>query len=101
MSIVLTTMIGLILLAFYHPFLLGFDIVMVIAMISIIWVLGRGGIQTAIEESITKYRVAHWLQDVLSLPSVFKTGGGEALAIARSNQLTASTSTRGNDSSAW
>jgi putative ABC transport system ATP-binding protein len=79
----------LVLLAFYHPFLLGFDIVLVISMISITWILGRGGIRTAIDESITKYRVAHWLQDVLSSPTVFKTGGGEALAIARGNQLTA------------
>ena len=89
-SIVLTTIIGLLLLAFYHPFLLGFDIVLVITMISITWLLGRGGIRTSIEESITKYKVAHWLQDVLALPTVFKTGGGESLAIARANQLTAS-----------
>ncbi len=88
-SIVLTTAIGLVLLAFYHPFLLGFDLVLVLAMISVTWMLGRGGISTAIEESITKYRVAHWLQDVLSFPSAFKTGGGEGLAIQRANQLTA------------
>ncbi len=87
-SIVLTTMIGLLLLAFYHPLLLGFDIVLVLSMISITWILGRGGIRTAIEESMTKYAVAHWLQDVLASPTVFKTGGGEALAVARANQLT-------------
>ncbi|MGB7346987.1 MAG: ATP-binding cassette domain-containing protein [Pirellulaceae bacterium] len=88
-SIVLTTILGLVLLAFYHPFLLGFDIVLVIAMISITWVLGRGGIRTAIEESITKYRTVHWLQDVISSPAAFKTGGGESLAIQRANQLSA------------
>lgn len=88
LSIVLTTILGLVLLAFYHPFLLGFDIVLLISMISITWLLGRGGIRTAIEESKTKYRVAHWLQDVLDSPSVFKTGGGESLAIQRANQLT-------------
>ena len=58
-------------------------------MISITWLLGRGGIRTAIDESITKYRVVHWLQDVLASPSIFKTGGGESLAIQRANQLTA------------
>jgi putative ABC transport system ATP-binding protein len=87
-SIVLTTVLGLVLLAFYHPFLLGFDIVLLISMISITWLLGRGGIRTAIEESITKYRVAHWLQDVIASPSAFKTGGGETLAVQRANQLT-------------
>ena len=87
-SIVLTTVLGLFLLAFYHPFLLGFDIVLVLTMISFTWILGRGGIKTAINESRTKYAVAHWLQDVLSMPSVFKTGGGESLAVQRANQLT-------------
>ncbi len=97
----LTTVLGLVLLAFYHPFLLGFDIVLVISMISITWLLGRGGIRTAIEESITKYEVAHWLQDVLASPSVFKTGGGEALATARANQLTADYIMADKDSFAW
>ena len=88
-TIVLTTVLGLFLLAFYHPFLLGFDIVLVISMISITWLLGRGGIDTSIDESITKYRVAHWLQDVIASPSIFKLGGGETLAVQRANQLTA------------
>lgn len=88
-SIVLTTILGSILLAFYHPFLLGFDIALLISMISITWVLGRGGIRTAIQESKIKYKVAHWLQDVLACPSVFKTGGGELLAVQRANMLTA------------
>ncbi len=88
-TIVLTTVLGLLLLAFYHPFLLGFGASLLISMISVIWLLGRGGIRTAIDESITKYRVAHWLQDVIATPSVFKTGGGESLAVQRANQLTA------------
>lgn len=88
-SIALTTVLGMIVLAFYHPFLLGFDIVLVIAMISIVWLLGRNGVRTAIDESIAKYRVAHWLQDVITQPSVFKTSGGEGLAIQRTDRLTA------------
>ena len=86
-SIVLTTIVGLVLLAFYHPFLLGFDIVLVLSMISVTWVLGRGGIRTAVDESIMKYKITHWLQDVLASPSAFKINGGETLAIERSNQL--------------
>ena len=87
-SIVLSTALGMLLLAFYHPFLLGFDVVLLISMISITWLLGRGGIATAIEESKTKYRVAHWLQDVIDSPSAFKSGGGEGLAVHRANLLT-------------
>ncbi|MEO1618345.1 MAG: ABC transporter ATP-binding protein [Planctomycetota bacterium] len=87
-SIILTTVLGLFLLAFYHPFLLGFDLVLIFTMVIFTWLLGRGGIRTAIEESKTKYAVAHWLQDVLAMPSAFKTGGGESLAVRRCNQLT-------------
>ncbi|QEF99819.1 Alpha-hemolysin translocation ATP-binding protein HlyB [Stieleria maiorica] len=87
-TVILTTALGLFLLAFYHPFLLGFDLVLVFAMVFFTWLLGRNGIQTAIKESKTKYEVAHWLQDVIAMPSAFKTGGGERLAILRANQLT-------------
>lgn len=88
-TIVLTTALGMILLAFYHPFLLGFDIVLLLSMISITWILGRGGVRTAISESISKYRAVHWLQDVLASPSAFKINGGETLAIQLADRLTA------------
>ena len=88
-SIVLTTSMGMLLLAFYHPFLLGFNVVLLLTMLSITWLLGRGGIRTSIDESIAKYKIAHWLQDVISFPAAFKVNGGEALAIERANTLAA------------
>ncbi len=88
-SIVLTTCLGLVLLAFYHPFLLGFNIVLLITMISVTWILGRGGVRTSIDESIAKYKIAHWLQDVISYPEAFKINGGEHLAIEKANSLAA------------
>lgn len=87
-SIALATIVGMTLLAFYHPFLLGFDLVLLISMISVTWLLGRGGVKTAIDESLTKYHVAHWLQDVLASPTAFKINGGQSLAVERANQLT-------------
>ena len=87
-SIVLTTLTGLLLLAFYHPFLLGFDIVLLATMLSLTRLLGRGGVSTAIDESLAKYRIVHWLQDVISMPSAFKVNGGEQLAVERANRLT-------------
>lgn len=88
-NILLTTTLGMILLAFYHPFLLGFDIVLLISMVSITWMLGGGGTRTAIAESVAKYQVIHWLQDVIAFPAAFKVNGGEALAIHHADQLTA------------
>ena len=88
-SIVLTTCLGMLLLAFYHPLLLGFNIALLFAMLSITWVLGRGGITTSIDESIAKYKIVHWLQDVISFPGAFKINGGEELAIEKANSLAA------------
>jgi putative ABC transport system ATP-binding protein len=87
LSIVLTTVLGLVLRAFYHPFLLGFDLLLLFTMLSMTWILGRGGIRTAIDESLAKYRIAHWLQDVLSFPTAFKVNGGELLAVERANRI--------------
>lgn len=88
-SIVLTTFLGMLLLAVYHPFLLGFNIALLIAMVSITWLLGRRGVSTSIEESVAKYEIVHWLQDVISFPGAFKINGGEELAIEKSNSLAA------------
>jgi len=87
-SLVMTTVLGLMLLAFYHPFLLGFDIILLLSMVLITWALGRGGIVTSIDESIVKYQIAHWLQDVIASPTPFKINGGEMLAVERANRLT-------------
>ena len=87
-SIVLQATIGLILLAFYHPFLLGFDIILLLLMTVVTYVLGRGGVKTAIAESRVKYELAHWLQDVISFPTAFRLHGGSGYAIERANRLT-------------
>jgi putative ABC transport system ATP-binding protein len=87
-TISLNTIIGMILLAVYHPFLLGFDIALLGAMIFAIFVLGQGGIRTSIEESAVKYEITHWLQDVISKPIAFRFSGGEAFSIDRANRLT-------------
>lgn len=87
-GIILQVTISLVLLAFYHPFLLGFDIVLISAMFGITLLLGRGGVRTSIKESKVKYKVAHWLQDVIASPAAFKLHGGESLAVDRANRLT-------------
>lgn len=86
-SIVLMTVMGLVLLGFYHPFLLGFDLVLVLLMSVVTILLGRGAIGTSIQESRSKYATFHWLQDVIQFPGAFRVNGGESLAIARASQL--------------
>ncbi|MCC6507973.1 MAG: ABC transporter ATP-binding protein [Pirellulaceae bacterium] len=87
-SIVLQTTTGLVLLAFYHPFLLGFDIILLVMMTVFTYLLGRGGIRSAINESRIKYEMGQWLQDVISSPTAFRLHGGSGYAVERANRLT-------------
>lgn len=88
LSLVIRTFTGLLLLAIYSPYLLAFDIILILCTTLIILVLGRGAVRTAIEESLIKYRIAHWLQDVVGNPVAFQVHGAGELVNDRSNRLT-------------
>lgn len=55
---------GLLLLGFYHPFFLIYDVVFLLFVPILIFVLGRGAIPTAIMVSKKKYDAAAWIEDV-------------------------------------
>lgn len=87
LSTVVQTLVGLIVLAFYHPFLLAFDVVLVLAIFFIIFILGRGGVATAIEESLSKYALVAWLEIIADNMQTFKFNGGPELAAQRTDAL--------------
>lgn len=89
-SILLGAFVGMSVLAFYHPWLLGFDIVLVCLVAFAIFVLGRGAVPSAIEESKAKYATASWFEQIASAPIAFKTTGGTGLALARADRLVSS-----------
>lgn len=60
----LQTIIGLVLLAFYHPVLLAFDALIILALYLIFTVLGRSGVKTAIAKSKSKHEFAKWMQAI-------------------------------------
>ena len=86
-GLVLSAIIGMAVLAFYHPWLLGFDIVMMSSIAFIIFVLGRGAVGSAIKESKNKYYMASWLEDISRCPTAFRTYGGNELALERADRL--------------
>ncbi len=86
-SLILSTLTGMLLLAFYHPFLLGFDIILLLCMTVVTWILGRGAVRSAIDESLVKYRLAFWLQQIIAYPTAFRLHGGNQLAINQANIL--------------
>jgi len=87
LSTAVQTLVGLIMLAFYHPFLLAFDVVLVLAICFIIFILGRGGVATAIQESLSKYALVAWLEIVAGNMQTFKFNGGPELAAKRTDAL--------------
>lgn len=88
-AIVLTTLISMSVMAFYHPYLLGYDFLLLVLLTAILFGCGRNGVKTAIEESRTKYGVLSWLEDMAHCPGVFRTGGVELLAMQRTDVLCA------------
>ena len=89
LNLVLGAIIGLGILAFYHPFLLGFDLVLLSLMTIVTYLLGRGAVKTAVYESKQKYRMAAWLEDLAANPLTFRHAGGPAFAVDRADRLTA------------
>jgi putative ABC transport system ATP-binding protein len=86
-SIVLRTFIGMAVLAFYHPFLLGFDLVLLTLIAVITFVLARGAIKTAVRESRAKFAVGEWMQELVRHPTAFKLHGGQQFALDRADHL--------------
>lgn len=87
LNIVMQTMIGMILLAVYHPWLLAFDVLLVAAMLFIVFALGRGAIVTSIKESKAKYALEAWLEQIATHLVTFKSTGGALYATRRSQML--------------
>jgi putative ABC transport system ATP-binding protein len=87
LALTIQTITGLLLLAIYSPYLLAFDIVLLMCMTLMILLLGRGAVRTAIEESLIKYRIAHWLEDIIGNPNAFQVHGGGELAVDRANRM--------------
>ncbi len=78
---------GLILLAFYHWFLLAFAILLVAAIGAVLFAFGRGAIETSIEESVQKYHVAAWLEDLASRPLLFRSAQARKMALERADTI--------------
>lgn len=88
LTVVLTVGLGMIVLAFYHPWLLAFDGVLLALLLVNVLVMGRGAVRTSIDESRRKYAVAAWLEDIARCPTTFKASGASEFALNRADRLT-------------
>ncbi len=88
-GLAIAVVIGMVVLAAYHPFLLGFDIVLLALMAFLIFALGGGAVKTSIKESKEKYYMVAWLQNIVANPTAFRLHGGGLFAMDRTDQLAA------------
>jgi ABC-type bacteriocin/lantibiotic exporter with double-glycine peptidase domain len=86
-NVVLSAGVGMTVLAFYHPYLLAFDVVLIALLFFTMFVLGRGAVKTSIKESKTKYAMAAWLEDLARCRTTFRYDGASEFALERSDQL--------------
>lgn len=76
------------LLALYHPALIAFAAVLLLAIGAILVLLGSNGAATSIAESEAKYALAAWFEEIARHPSLFRDGAGASFARERSEALT-------------
>jgi putative ABC transport system ATP-binding protein len=87
LSIVLQAIVAMVLLAFYHPVLLAFDVLLMLSVAVIVFGLGHGAVRTSIDESYAKHNVAAFLQDLARNRATFRTDAGAALAVDRVDEM--------------
>lgn len=88
LDLALAAVLGLIILAFYHPILLAFDLFLIIGFAIVLWLMGRHGVGTSVVESKKKHRLAAWLDQVAEQPSLYRSRNGFEVARDRIDGLT-------------
>ena len=83
----LQTIIGMVLLAFYHPLLLAFDLFFICALAFVLFGMSNNGLGSAIEQSKAKYKAAAWLEDLASNQILVKSAENRAYLDAQTDQI--------------
>lgn len=86
-ALVLQTVMGLLLLAFYHTYLLGFAMVLAMVVALVVLLPAGHGVHTAVYESKAKYAVANWLANLANLRTVIRHTPTRQMAANRMHGL--------------
>lgn len=85
---ILQIVFGLTLLSFYHPFFIVYGFLLLTLGFILFKFTAERGLKTSIKESKSKYRVAHWLQEIARSIISFKLAGSTSHAVDRNDALT-------------
>ena len=86
----LQVIFGLILFSFYHPFFIFFSLILVALLYAIFRFTSARGLNTSLEESKNKYKVAYWLEELARTATTFKLNGNTDLPLERTDRHVAS-----------
>ena len=86
-NVIFSTLIGLVVLGFYHPLLLLFALILLVLLLLVVLLPGRRAVQTSIEESYAKHAVVGWLEQIAMFPLLFRVSGAAEMACSRADQL--------------
>ncbi len=80
---------GLLLLSFYHPFFIIYGLLLLLLIYVVFKFTAQKGLDTSLSESKSKYKVAHWLQEVARSIVSFKLSGKTSHALDKNDELVA------------
>ena len=86
-SLLMQTTVGMLLLAVYHPYLLVYDLILLIVMVWVVLGIGKGAIRSSIKESQRKYDIAAWLEEIAAHVPALKSTSGVGYSMSRVNEL--------------
>ncbi|MEC7262317.1 MAG: ATP-binding cassette domain-containing protein, partial [Bacteroidota bacterium] len=76
-------------LSFYHPFFIIYGLLLVLLIYIVFKFTAQRGLDTSLEESKMKYKVAHWIQEIARSIISFKLSGKTSQAIQKNDALVA------------
>lgn len=76
---------GLLLLSLYHPSFVFFSAALVAVLTTIFYLTGPKGLESSIQESKYKYKVAQWLEELGRVLNSFKLAGNTDLPMKRTD----------------
>lgn len=84
---ILQIVLGLLLLSLYHPFFIIYGVLLIFLVYLVFRFTAQKGLDTSLNESKQKYKVAHWIQEIARTITSFKLSGQTSLALEKNDKL--------------
>lgn len=84
---ILQIVFGLLLLSLYHPFFIIYGILLIFLVYLVFKFTAQKGLDTSLDESKQKYKVAHWIQEIARTITSFKLSGQTSHALEKNDKL--------------